>query len=122
MAKKFNIEKFSTKNTYSKPELYPLDFDFREYHTLNDKRTHIKSFKMIMDKDYESLKTYVDFENNFNWQNGIMFAAFLGDLQAAKLLIKEVGEIDSFDMSALDYARLSGNRELIQFLSEYELF
>lgn len=122
MAKKFNIEKFSTANTYTKPELYPLDLDFRKFHTLEDKRTHMKSFKLIMDKDYESLKTYVDFENNFNWQNGIMFAAFLGDLQAVKLLIKEVGELDSFNMSALDYAKLSGNQELIQYLSEYEQY
>lgn len=122
MAKKFNIEKFSTANTYTKPELYPLDFDFREFNTLEDKRTHMKSFKLIIDKDYESLKTYVDFENNFNWQNGIMFAAFLGDLQAVKLLIKEVGELDSFNMSALDYAKLSANQELIQYLSEYEQY
>lgn len=121
MSKKYNIEKFSTKLTYSKPKLFPIDIDFRGFKDHNDSRTNIKSYKMILDKNYQDLNDYENYEYNYNWQTGLMFAAYLGDFEAVKSLIKEVGVLDQFNNSALDYARIGGNQDCINLISEYEI-
>lgn len=118
MIKKFAIEKFTTMTKYSKPVLYPLDIDFRGFETFEDKRTNMRSFQLILDKNYEELSKYNEYENNFNWQNGLMFAAYLGDIEAVKCLLHEGGEVDSFELSALDYAKISNNQDIIQLLLE----
>jgi hypothetical protein len=121
MAKKYNIEKFSTKLNYSKPELFPIDIDFRGFLDHNDSRTNLKTYKMILEKNYQGLDEFESYESNYNWQTGLMFAAYLGDFEAVKALIKEVGVIDEFDNSALDYARIGGNQDCIDLLSEFEI-
>ena len=120
MAKKCSIENFDTKKNYIKPEMFSLDIDFRSFKESGDQKTNIRSFRMILNKEYEELSKYNDFEFNYSGQNGLMFAAYLGDPIAVKLLIKEVGMLDDFETCALEYAIQSGDQECIRLLSEYE--
>ena len=109
MAKKYNIEKFSTKLNYSKPNLFPIDIDFRGFIDHNDSRTNLRTYKMILEKNYQGLIEFENYESNYNWQTGLMFAAYLGDFEAVKALIKEVGVVDEFDNSETETSVIDEN-------------
>lgn len=119
MIKKYNIQKYHKDYEYTAPELFPLDYNILKYFETNDHRTNLKSFQFILNKNYTELKKYNDFENNILWQNGIMFAAMLGDLNAVECLLNEIGQIDDLGNTTLDYARMSNNPEVIEVIQQY---
>lgn len=123
-----NINNFSFVNTYIKPELSAIDIDIDNiiiYNNNSDITLDIKCdvYSMILKKDYENLQKYANsnyLQTNAKRQTPLMLACKLGDIEAVKILLNEVGHISLNYKTAIDYAVENGNADVINLLIKYE--
>lgn len=60
-------------------------------------------------------------EINFNNQTPLMYSVCVNNFNFVKILLKyDVGKVDDFNKSALDYAYEVGNELIIELLEQYE--
>ena len=83
-------------------------------------------FKFIHDNPTETvipdiyLKNYTT-EINFTNQTPLMYSVYVNNIHFVKILLKyDVGKVDDFNKSALDYAYDVGNESIIELLEQYE--
>lgn len=103
---------------FEKPNFISADINILNY-TTNYNST-INSFNYIMNDDYENLKKYVNqhiIDINMVHQTPLMLACYLDKIECVKILLCEVGQVDLYDKSALNYCKSDAIKELIQ---EYE--
>ena len=122
-----NINNFSFVDTYIKPELSDIDIDIDNIIVDNnpDITLNIKCdvYSMILKKDYENLQKYANsiyLQTNAKRQTPLMLACKLGDIEAVKILLNEVGHISLNNKAAIDYAVENGNTDIINLLIKYE--
>lgn len=130
-----DINNFSFTENYLKPKLSTIDIDvddiimndegvvvkIENLETINNIRCDV--YKMILQKDYDSLRRYAEssyMQTNTKRQTPLMLACKLGDVEAVKILLNEVGNISLNHKTAMDYAIENGSHEIINMLIRYE--
>ena len=78
-----------------KPKFTKIDVDFFGMTLIDiyNSTSVLKDYNNIISKNYEELKNPLK-DKNVILQTGLMLACYIGDFEAAKLLISEVGNVD----------------------------
>lgn len=119
----FNLNFLTPTKEYVKPNLSEVDYDINLLHLLS-KKILLPIFRAVYEENIDEIKKYVEgkyMETNIKRQTPLMFAIKLNKIEIAKLLLFEVGQIDSIGKTALDYAKEIKNKEMIELLEKYEL-
>jgi len=85
--------------------------------------TNDNMFKFVYDNNITAIKEYLPTyctEYNSLKQTPLMYACLLGNIDAAKLLLQDIGKIDLNGKISLFYAIKSGNEEVINYIKQYE--
>lgn len=119
MSDLFDINKVDFSKKFIKPEFKPIDFDISNYKISLE--TNIKEFKFVITNDLNNIIEYANsnyIRYNYLHQTPLMLACELNNLEAVKLLLNEVGQIDRTGKSSLDYA-INGS-EVYNLIKIYE--
>lgn len=119
----FNLNFLTPTKKYVKPNLSEVDYDINLLPLLS-KKILLPIFRAVYEENTDEIKKYVGgkyMETNIKRQTPLMFAVKLNKIEIAKLLLFEVGQIDSIGKTALDYAKEIKNEKMIELLEKYEL-
>lgn len=119
----FNLNFLTPTKEYVKPNLSEVDYDINLLPLLS-KKILLPIFRAVHEENIDEIKKYVEgkyMETNIKRQTPLMFAVKLNKIEIAKLLLFEVGQIDSIGKTALDYAKEIKNEKMIELLEKYEL-
>lgn len=119
----FNLNFLTPTKEYVKPNLSEVDYDINLLPLLS-KKILLPIFRAVYEENIDEIKKYVEgkyMETNIKRQTPLMFAVKLNKIEIVKLLLFEVGQIDSIGKTALDYAKEIKNEKMIKLLEKYEL-